>query len=101
MSGMGRPNRRHFRGVGQSWIFGTGTGQENGRRLLGGEVSSLSMARRERGNSHSENILEVCVGYDSCWALSTMAASGQPLAAWEIVVGPLVLNCGRCRRPGE
>lgn len=28
-----------------------------------------------------------CVGCDGYWVLSTMAASGQPLAAWDVVVG--------------
>ena len=30
-----------------------------------------------------------------------MAASGQPLAAWVVIVGPLDPGRGQCRRPGE
>ncbi|KFY11056.1 hypothetical protein V492_04685 [Pseudogymnoascus sp. VKM F-4246] len=30
-----------------------------------------------------------------------MAASGQPLAAWDVIFGPLVSDRGQCRRPGE
>lgn len=36
-----------------------------------------------------------------CWVPSTTAASGQPLAAWVVIVGPLDPGRWQCCRPGE